>query len=59
MTPNTTCIQSITTTAGLALGLGHLGHRLGPPTRGRPQILGQKLIYLKKEFRDIGKKKKN
>ena len=38
----------------------HLGHRLGPPTRGRPQILGQKLIYLKNNKinnnGDIGKK---
>ena len=32
---------------GPALGLGHLGHRLGPPTRESPQILGQNLIYLK------------
>ena len=35
--------------------LRRLGHRLEPPTRGRPQILGQKLIYLKKNG-DIGKK---
>ena len=42
--------------AGLALGLGQLGHRLGPPTRGRPQILGQKLIYLKKKLRYKKKK---
>ena len=33
--------------SGPALGLGHLGHRLGPPTRESPQILGQNLIYLK------------
>ena len=26
--------------SGSALGLGHLGHRLGPPTKGRPQIFG-------------------
>ena len=30
--------------------LRQLGHRLGPPTRGRSQILGQKLIYLKKKM---------
>ena len=38
-----------------ALDLGHLGHRLGLPTRGRPQILGEQLIYLKKNG-DIEKK---
>ena len=37
-----------------ALGLSHLGHCLGPPTRERPPNFGAKLIYL---FGDIGKKK--
>ena len=42
--------------SGPALGLGH---HLGPPTRGRPQILGENLIFKKKKkFGDIGKKKK-
>ena len=39
---------------GSALSLGHLGHRLGPPTRERPPNFGAKLIYL---FGDLGKKK--
>ena len=32
--------------SGPALGLGH---HLGPPTRGRPQILGENLIFKKKK----------
>ena len=43
--------------AMLALGLGQLGHYLGPATRWRPQILGQNLIYLKKESLSYNKKK--
>ena len=35
--------------SGPALGLGHLGHHLGPPTRGRPKILGEILIFKKKK----------
>ena len=35
--------------SGPALGLGHLGHHLGSPTRGRPQILGAKIDILKKK----------
>ena len=43
--------------SGLGPALG-LGHHLGPPTRGRPQILGENLIFKKKKkFGDIGKKK--
>ena len=34
---------------GLALGLGHLGHRLGPPTRERPSNFGAKFDILKKK----------
>ena len=40
--------------SGPALGLNHLGHCLGPPTRERPPNFGAKLIYL---FGDLGKKK--
>ena len=42
--------------AGPALGLGHLGHRRRPPTRGRPKILGQNLIFIKKKMEIEGKK---
>ena len=43
---------------GPALGLGHLGNHLGPPTRERPPNFGAKIeiyiyIYI---FWDIGKK---
>ena len=41
---------------GLALGLGHLGHRLGPPTRERPSNFGAKFDIFKKKKK---KKKKN
>ena len=34
---------------GLALGLGHLGHRLGPPTRERPSNFGAKFDIFKKK----------
>ena len=43
--------------AGPTLGLGHLGNRLGPPTRERPPNFGVKIniyIFLKKYiFGDI------
>ena len=45
---------------GLALGLGHLGNCLGPPTRERPPNFGAKIeIYIFFKyffFGDIGKK---
>ena len=34
---------------GLGLGLGHLGHRLGPPTRERPSNFGAKFDIFKKK----------
>ena len=40
---------------GPALGLGYLGHRLGPPTRGRPPNFRAKIDILKKNG-DRGKK---
>ena len=42
---------------GPALGLGHLGNHLGPPTRERPPNFGAKIeIYIFNFFLDIGKK---
>ena len=54
-------LWSFWSTIGTALGLGYLGNCLGPSTRERPQILGQKLKYiffLKYFFLRYRKKKK-